>query len=155
MLTVSPALANAGDPLSDWLAPMYNESEVRCLAKNIYYESRGEPKEGKVAVGIVTLNRTENSNYPNTICGVVNERTKTKTGKVVCQFSWTCLTNRKPKESDPMWVESKWIASKIVLGLYDEWQHKYRNSYNFHSISVSPGWNLKRLTRVGRHIFYH
>ena len=33
------------------------KSELLCLAKNIYYEARGEPLQGKIAVAQVTLNR--------------------------------------------------------------------------------------------------
>jgi len=32
-------------------------AELLCLAKNIYYEARGEPMHGKIAVAQVTLNR--------------------------------------------------------------------------------------------------
>ena len=32
------------------------EREIKCLATNIYHESKGESDEGKVAVGAVVLN---------------------------------------------------------------------------------------------------
>ena len=51
------------------------QSDLECLAKNIYYESASEPEEGKVAVGLVTINRSNSGNFPTTICGVVNQRT--------------------------------------------------------------------------------
>jgi spore germination cell wall hydrolase CwlJ-like protein len=46
-----------------------------CLARNIYYESKGEPEKGKVAVGMVTLNRTEHPDFPGTVCEVVKQKT--------------------------------------------------------------------------------
>jgi spore germination cell wall hydrolase CwlJ-like protein len=49
--------------------------EVKCLAQNIYYEARNEPEEGKVAVGVVTLNRTQDPRFPKSVCGVVHQRT--------------------------------------------------------------------------------
>jgi len=49
--------------------------EVQCLAQNIYYEARNEPEEGKVAVGLVTINRTQDPRFPDSVCGVVHQRT--------------------------------------------------------------------------------
>src|SRR5207244_2019519 len=34
------------------------ESDLQCLAENIYFEARGEPLNGQYAVAEVTLNRT-------------------------------------------------------------------------------------------------
>ena len=130
------------------------EKEVQCLAKNIYFESRGEPKEGMVAVGIVTLNRADHPSYPDSICGVVHHKTKMSNGRTVCQFSWACNRSRQPKKSDPLWEESVRIAKQLLTGKFEFWQTKYENAYSFHSTSVSPRWNLKRVARVGRHIFY-
>lgn len=129
--------------------------DLTCLAKNIYYEARNEPKEGKVAVGVVTLNRVDHPKYPDSICEVVNHRTRNKEGKTICQFSWTCMKLPKPKESDPLWVESIKIAKNLLLGKYKHLEKKYENAHHFHSTSISPGWNLRVVARIGRHIFYH
>lgn len=131
------------------------EKDVNCLAKNIYYEARNEPKEGKVAVGVVTINRSENPKYPDNICDVVYHRTKSKEGRTICQFSWTCMRLAKPSENDPLWVESIRIAKNLLLGQYEYWEKKYQSAHHFHNTSVSPGWNKKVVARIGRHIFYH
>jgi spore germination cell wall hydrolase CwlJ-like protein len=144
--------------LIDRLAsPLFNSKDVKCLAKNIYFESRGEPEEGMVAVGVVTINRSLNPKYPESLCDVVNHRTRSNEGKIVCQFSWTCtpLRNKQISESDPFWLESLRIAKELSYGGYDEWREKYANSHHFHATHVNPGWKLKRIARIGRHIFYH
>lgn len=46
-------------------------TDVNLLAHIINGEARGEPYEGKVAVGAVILNRTYDSRFPKTIAGVV------------------------------------------------------------------------------------
>lgn len=46
-------------------------SDVQLLARAINGEARGEPFEGQVAVGAVIINRTKDSNFPNTIAGVI------------------------------------------------------------------------------------
>jgi len=58
---------------------MVNINDLECMTLNIYHEARGEPIQGQLAVGNVVINRVDDSNYPNTICGVVYDRK---------QFSW-------------------------------------------------------------------
>lgn len=57
-----------------------DNKELRCLALNVYFEARGEPAEGQLAVAMVTMNRVKNRHYPNSVCSVVWQRK---------QFSWT------------------------------------------------------------------
>ena len=46
-------------------------SDLQLMARAINGEARGEPYEGQVAVGAVILNRVKNSQFPNTIAGVI------------------------------------------------------------------------------------
>ena len=145
----------AQEIVSKITAPLFGQKDTECLAKNIYYESKNEPEEGKVAVGLVTINRFQDDRYPKTICSVVNHRSVLGEA-VVCQFSWTCTKakNLKPREDDPLWQESLRIAKELAYGGYPEWQKKYANTFHFHAASVNPGWRLKKVARVGGHIFY-
>src|SRR5262245_23764893 len=59
-------------------------SERFCLAEAIYFEARGEPAVGQMAVGLVIINRTKSAHYPHTICGVVNQNAQLLNR---CQFS--------------------------------------------------------------------
>ena len=68
------------------------ESAVYCLEKNISEESRSEPKEGKEAVGLVTLMRALSKKYPNTVCGAVYQPR---------QFSWTLNGKKRTSEIPP------------------------------------------------------
>ncbi len=52
----------------------YNDDEIYWLSKIIHAESRGEPMQGKIAVGNVVLNRVASSMFPNTIYGVIFDR---------------------------------------------------------------------------------
>ena len=49
-------------------------SETECLSKVIYFEARGEPVEGQIAVGQVVLNRVRSRLYPNGICQVIEQQ---------------------------------------------------------------------------------
>ena len=44
--------------------------EAFCLAKNIYFEAGNQPLAGKLAVAHVVRNRVEDSQFPDTYCGV-------------------------------------------------------------------------------------
>jgi len=163
--------------------PFLSDKDVECLAKNIFYEAGSEPEEGKVAVGLVTLNRAQDPAYPQSVCGVVKQSTaltvpkKTtevkmvKTGyfsppqkvvetkttwtqKIVYQFSWVGQRNIKIKQDDARWIESKRIAEELAAGGYEQYRVKYENAKYFHATYVHPGWKLKKIGRVGNHIFY-
>ncbi|MFC4320525.1 cell wall hydrolase [Litchfieldia salsa] len=50
-------------------------AEKDLLAKIVHAEAKGEPYAGKVAVATVVLNRVDSGLFPNTIQGVIYERT--------------------------------------------------------------------------------
>ena len=50
-----------------------NETELYCMAKNIYFESRAEGYVGIIAVVHVVMNRITDNRFPNSVCEVVNE----------------------------------------------------------------------------------
>jgi len=56
----------------------------QCLAEAIYFESRGEPEMGQLAVAQVVLNRVMSGLYPNSVCGVVYQNAHRFNA---CQFS--------------------------------------------------------------------
>ena len=53
----------------------YDSDALYWLSRIISAESRGEPIEGQIAVGNVVLNRVKDADYPNTIYGVIFDRT--------------------------------------------------------------------------------
>lgn len=171
------AESTLGTIINKLTGPMISLKDLECLARNIYYEAGGESEEGKVAVGLVTLNRVNSGRYPNSVCGVVHQKTvltvpKTTTierkelfqtkvevqttwvQKVVCQFSWNCLNVRKIKEDDPRWQESQRVAQELAQGGFEDYRIKYAEALHFHAIYVNPGWKLKRITKTGNHVFY-
>jgi spore germination cell wall hydrolase CwlJ-like protein len=78
--------------LADATAGMNKEQieQAVCLAKNIYFEARGETFEGKVGVASVTYTRKQLEKFPKTICGVVYQKSSR-----ACQFSWVCEGKHK------------------------------------------------------------
>ena len=130
--------------------------QISCLARNVYYEARGESLEGQKAVALVTLNRVENSMFPDTICGVENER-KTVKGRTKCQFSWRCESHTNPKKAVRQSHESYQAALSAILE-YETLTTTLvtKDTLFFHAKHVRPFWRKvkQRLTRIDNHIFY-
>jgi spore germination cell wall hydrolase CwlJ-like protein len=150
--------------------PFLSDRDVECMARNIFYEAGGEPTEGKIAVGVVTLNRAQDGRFGRTVCDVVKARTvvvknqeikRTEVVRVgyfgsaievekreivakevpVCQFSWTCAGYaRKPKTDDERWIESQEIAQKLAQGEFQEERSKYGSALFFHNTGIRPLW---------------
>ena len=121
-------------PLSD---------EMQCLAGTVYFESKGESLAGQLAVARVVMARTESSRFPNSICGVVYQRS---------QFSFV-RGGKMPRinTGHRHWSNAVAIA-KIAMN--DGWDSKVEGALFFHARRVSPGWRLKRIATIDNHIFY-
>lgn len=52
----------------------YSKSELRLLSSLIYCEAGGQSYAGKLAVGIVVVNRMESKAFPNTLKGVIYQK---------------------------------------------------------------------------------
>lgn len=52
----------------------YSKSDLRLLSAIIYCEAQGESYAGKLAVGVVVMNRKSSSKFPNTIKGVIYQK---------------------------------------------------------------------------------
>ena len=48
-------------------------SAIACLATAIYFEARGEPMVGQVAVAQVIVNRVYDERFPDTVCDGINQ----------------------------------------------------------------------------------
>jgi len=128
------------------------KKDLDCLALNIYREAGHEPFEGKVAVAQVTMNRVADPKFPDTICGVVYEKTSVYS-KVICQFSWYCDANhRNRKINEVAYADSYAVAKKVYLEGFR--LDSLNNALYYHADYVSPNWKLERITKIGAHIFY-
>jgi spore germination cell wall hydrolase CwlJ-like protein len=125
--------------------PELNPEWVQCLAENIYYESRGEPILGQIAVAAVTINRFNDPRFPNDICEVIHQRVNRR-----CQFSWVCMRLRPPHGE--AWNRSVELATEYLLGIHDD----PTNGAIFFSNPryTSFGRNVRRAIAIGNHRFW-
>jgi len=144
-----PASANAGKQSLGVLvrahAAAVLDEESECLAVAVYFEARGEPIEGQLAVAEVVLNRVASGEYPASICAVV---------KQPAQFSFVRKGDfPRIDASSPAWRTAVGIAhvagEKLAKELGSDvlW---------YHAEYVAPAWapRLARETQIGAHIFY-
>jgi spore germination cell wall hydrolase CwlJ-like protein len=128
----------------------FEERERRCLATAIYFEARGEPLQGQIAVGQVILNRVRSPNFPETICGVVYQ------GQMApgCQFSFACDGKTDTPKNDSHWALAQKLARQITSG--QVWLPEIGYSTFYHADYVSPQWKsaMNKIDSIGRHIFY-
>ena len=123
-----------------------DKTQIDCLADNVYYEAGGEPEVGKIAVALVTLNRTQSSKFPSKICSVVKQRVRSK-----CQFSWFCAKKRKIEYDT--YMKSQEIALFVYTN-YDKVVDVTNGALYYHADYVNPRWKLEKTAQIGRHIFY-
>lgn len=127
--------------------------DLTCLAKNVYYEARGEPIDGQYAVAEVTLNRVASKHYPNTVCDVVyQERFDVIRRRNVSAFSWTELDVTPPVNQE-LW-ERAW---KVAEEVYDKKaKPRVKGALFYHSRHVRPRWARRKrpIATIGNHVFY-
>ena len=128
------------------------QTQLDCLARNIYHEAGHEPFEGKVAVAQVTINRTESGSFPSDICKVVYQKNVVYE-KVLCQFSWYCESaSLKKPMNGPIYTESMEVAKKVLLEGFR--LSAVKDALYFHGDYINPGWKREKITKIGNHIFY-
>jgi spore germination cell wall hydrolase CwlJ-like protein len=157
--TVTPQVAPVPAPLPGRLrearglpAPsVLASAERECLARAIYFEARGEPLSGQVAVAQVVLNRVHNPRYPDSICGVVYQNDHRRHA---CQFSFACDGIADAASEQQAWERAKKISDEVVAG-----QAQVKTAAaatHYHATYVSPYWapSMQRLIKIGAHVFY-
>lgn len=122
-------------------------TEEECLAKNLYYEARGEGVPGMVAVANVVLRRVASNAFPDTVCGVVMQDG---------QFSWYRAGAHYSPQGDAYQraltvaqnVMSVWKITYFEGALY------YMNPKKASRDGKRFFAKLKPLGKLGNHVFY-
>lgn len=130
------------------------KDDLQCMAENIYYEAATQSYVGKIAVGMVVLNRVKTPGYPDTVCKVIYEGSQNvRTSS--CQFSWTCAPHKGVDKSSLYWQQSL-AAAKELLSKKDTIIDVTEGATSYHADYVSPAWSkqLHFVTQIDQHIFY-
>ena len=119
------------------------DREEECLAGAVYFEAKGEPLDGQLAVAKVIMNRSRSGRFPSSVCGVIFQRS---------QFSFVRGSGfPQIARSSQNWRQAVAIAR---IANNDMWDSSVDNALYFHARRVSPGWRLNRIATIGNHVFY-
>lgn len=119
--------------------------ELKCLAQAVYFEARGEPLAGQLAVAQVVVNRSQSSLFPEDYCSVVTQR---------AQFSFVRGGHiPSPRVASEAWQRARAIAR---IAHRDLWQSEVGDALYFHATHVRPRWasRLAHRASISRHVFY-
>jgi len=119
------------------------DDSSKCLAVAVYFEAKGEPLVGQLAVAQVMLNRTISGRFPETICGVMRQPG---------QFSFV-HGGAFPHiaENSHAWRTAVAIAH---IAQHAMWHPLVGRAVFFHAKRVSPRWHATEVAALGNHIFY-
>ena len=129
--------------VDDYAGTETPDEETDCLARAVYYESKGEPLAGQLTVAEVVINRAESGRFASTICGVVRQPG---------QFSFVRRGHiPTPPASSRDWRIAVAIARIAMQDLADGAAPR---ALYFHARRVNPGWRRTRVATIGNHVFY-
>jgi len=129
----------------------FRARELRCMTAAIYFEARGEPRRGQIAVAQVVMNRVRANVYPDTICGVIFQG---QWNRNACQFSFACDGKADRPNNRALWARSKDLAREVMRG--EHWLEDIGYATHYHATYVNPHWarHFNRVKKIGQHIFY-
>jgi N-acetylmuramoyl-L-alanine amidase len=141
---VATKAANLAQLVALQTIPQTLDREAECLAASVYFESKGEPLEGQLAVAEVVINRAESGGrFPPSICKVVFQKG---------QFHFVRGGGFPPiAKNSRAWREAVAIAQ---IAMNEAWESRASNAMFFHATRVSPRWNKTRVAQLGNHVFY-
>lgn len=126
----------------------YANNQIDCLAKAMYFESRGGEAHEQLNVGHVILNRVESGKFPGSVCGVVADR------KHSIQFPWYY---KGRKITDWNTFKEIKILADILYASYviGDRVDTTRGSLFFHSRTIDPKWKYRKVALSDSlHYFY-
>ncbi len=119
--------------------PTRQSGDLELLARVIRAEAEAEPYTGQVAVGAVILNRIQNSQFPNTMAGVVYQ-----------PHAFESVSNGSVNQSP---TDSTRKAAQAALS---GWDPSGGAIFFFNPAKVgahSYVWTRKIINRIGDHVF--
>ena len=129
--------------VEDFAAAETPDQETDCLARAVYYESKGEPLNGQLTVADVIINRSRSGRFASTICGVVRQPG---------QFSFVRRGHiPTPPAGSRQWRVAVAIARIAMQDLADGGAPR---ALFFHARRVNPRWRHTRVATIGNHVFY-
>lgn len=135
--------ATLNDAVAAQAMPDDMADDLHCLATAVFFESKGEPLAGQLAVANVVLNRSRSGRFPTSLCGVV---------KQAGQFGFVRGGQLPAVDTDRRDWKTAVAIAKVAIN--DAWQSSAPGALYFHARRASPGWGRASVISIGNHIFY-
>ena len=119
------------------------DDAVRCLAGAIYFESKGEPLSGQLAVANVIINRSKSGRFPTQICSVVTQRG---------QFGFVRGGSIPSIDEGRATWRTAVAVAKVALAA--AWDSPAPRALYFNTPNRAPAARLTRIAAIGNHVFY-
>lgn len=128
---------------------------LACLALAVYFEARGEPLAGQLAVANTIMNRVADHRHPDDVCSVVKQGPVYASGQPKrhrCQFSFWCDGKPEKITDQQAWTTAKQVARHAIDAPLDVSE----GATFYHADHVDPTWRhtMNVTTKIGRHVFY-
>ena len=118
------------------------DRQLECLATAVYYESKGEPLEGQLAVAHVILNRAASGRFNSSVCGVVSQPG---------QFSFVRHGKVTMPGDNAQWRKAVAVAKVAQNEL---WDNPAPQALYFHARRIHASWRMTKVAALGNHVFY-
>jgi spore germination cell wall hydrolase CwlJ-like protein len=112
--------------------------EIDLLTRAVYSEARGEQFQGQVAIAAVIINRVEDSDFPDSISGVIFE-----------PQAFTAVSDGQ------FWLEPDRNAYRAVEEALEGKDPSGGALYYYNTATATSPWIFSRrtITRIGNHVF--
>jgi N-acetylmuramoyl-L-alanine amidase len=118
------------------------DDALQCLAGAIYFESKGEPLTGQLAVAEVIINRAKSGRFPADVCDVVKQRG---------QFSFV-RGGQIPAINAGTAYRTAIAVAKVALA--DAWNSPAEKALYFNTADRRPSVRAVKVASIGNHVFY-
>jgi len=124
--------------------------DALCLARNIYFEARGEGARGQYAVAAVTLNRALDKRWADGICEIVYQKK---------QFSWTIsrpMSRPTVIDDRAAWQRAAEVAVLSLVGLAPDYSQGATHYVAPKRLRQMPVWTTAMAVshRIDGHVFF-
>lgn len=139
---------------------LWSLSAEQIVSLTIFGEGRGEPLEGKAAIGCVIRNRVRTSYRGDTyheVCLAPLQfscwNTNDPNRPLLLRLAQQIAEGRGAEITDPVWRETAYVARGIVT---DQILDRVGSARHYHAVGAMPDWSRHQLpiAQFHRHVFY-
>lgn len=153
-VTNPPEYLIDGKQVHEQLQIEKREKEAECIRQALWYEARGETKDGMLAVASVIYNRKNSQQYPDTYCEVIHQPKQFSYVHERSNQGLSLSISPKSTEEEKIYEEIDSIAKNIVKDEFEPTLPK--GTMWYHATYVKPRWSKvkERVAKIKGHIFY-